>query len=434
MKSRVGTLCLALLLLVSLWIPGAAAGVPTFEVTAPTEPVEAGELFDVTVSLRDNPGFYAIQFTLAFDHERMECTGIRLGAMMDGVLSVRNPNGSNGAIVAGAVLEGVFEDGIVATVRFRASADGVPEGFSLRDYFISDESGKSYDLQLLLNQGGDLGTEEGGTPSGTQAPPEEGEGEENGAPAETPSSPAENGENESGASGDQPSSSGGEDGGNGQSAGVPSSSGGTDGHSSGGSGGGGQTPVPTAEAEIDFPDIQNHWGREAILKAAKLGLFKGYEDGTFGPNDPVTRVQLVTVLYRLSGSPEVTEEAPFTDIAREIPEFRAAVSWAYANGYVNGRTETTFDPRTGISRQETMTILFRLSGGQSGMEALFTSTYDQAYTDSDQIASWAKKAVYWGVYKEIIRGTSEVTIDPKGTTTRAQMATLLVNYIEKTMD
>ena len=410
MRKNIGILCLTLVMLVSIWAPGLAAEGAIFVVTIPEAEVAEGEIFDVTVELKNNPVFYAIQFTLAFDHDAMKCTGIRLGPLMENMLSVKNPNASNGAIVLGATTDGAEGDGLVATLRFRASVSGKLTGFSLEDFFISDADANSYEVSVRYDQG----TE---TPSAGD-PEEPWPEEEDPWGSDLPAGPV---------SGDAGSGSPAQGG-----AISPSGSG-----TEPSIGSGGQTsegvldPASQTAQSIDFPDIQNHWGREAILRAAELGLFKGYDDGRFGPNDPVTRVQLVTVLYRLSGSPETEIDNPFDDIGKEIPEFQRAVSWAYKNGYVNGRTETTFDPRSPISRQETMTILFRYSGGQSGLEVMFTSIYDDSFADSDQIASWAKKAVYWGVYKEIIKGTSEVTIDPKGVATRAQMATILVNYITK---
>ncbi len=420
---KIGTaLTLALLLLFCLALPALGAGedLPVFVVQGPEDPVGAGETFDVTVDLNNNPGFYAFQITLAFDREAMECTKITYGPLLEGTLAVTNPRGSKGAIVVAATAEGVFESGSVAVFQFKALTDHPAMAFSFADFVFSDSDGAPIPAECVFPAGSpSSGSQEAAPGSGEAAP----------------SGTSEEGSGSSGSSGETPAPSGGSG-----TSDTPAES--TEGSGSGtGSeeavSGGQATPATEAEAEeIDYPDIQNHWAREDILKASKLGLFKGYDDGRFGPNDPVTRVQLVTLLYRLSGSPDVEENSPFQDIAREIPEFRKAISWAYAKGYIHGRDEknTIFDPRASITRQEAMTLLFNFSGGKSGMETMFTSIYDQNYTDSAEIASWAKKAVYWGVYSELIKGTTEVTIEPNGTATRAQMARLLVNYIEKFMN
>ena len=78
-----------------------------------------------------------------------------------------------------------------------------------------------------------------------------------------------------------------------------------------------------------------------------------------------------------------------------------------------------------------MQILFALHGGYGGLEQMFTETYDKGFADSGEIADWAKSAMYWAYYNALINGTSETTLSPRGTATRAQLAKILVNYVEK---
>ncbi len=189
-------------------------------------------------------------------------------------------------------------------------------------------------------------------------------------------------------------------------------------------------PVMAAETPA-FSDTAGHWGLAYINKAAELGLFKGYEDGTFRPDAPVTRAQFVTVVWRMAGSEPVAAETPFTDIGGLIDEFKTAIAWAYSKGYVNGTTATTFSPDASLTREAAMKILFGYSGGQSGMEAVFTAVYDAVFTDSAAISSWGKAPMYWGVYNVLISGTDKTVLSPQGTATRAQLAKILVNYIEK---
>lgn len=190
--------------------------------------------------------------------------------------------------------------------------------------------------------------------------------------------------------------------------------------------------VPVIAAETPtFTDTNGHWGQEFIDEAAQRGLFKGFGDGTFRPDTAVTRAQFVTVLWRMAGNPAVTAQTPFTDIADQIDEFRTAIAWAYEKGYVNGTTETTFAPGDSLTRESAMKILFGYAGGQSGMEAMFTNVYDSVFTDSSAISAWAKAPMYWGVYNTLISGTGDKVLSPQGIATRAQLAKILVNYIEK---
>lgn len=191
-------------------------------------------------------------------------------------------------------------------------------------------------------------------------------------------------------------------------------------------------PEPEPESEpIAFTDTENHWSKEFVAEAVKLGIFKGYTDGTFRPDKAVTRGQFVTVLYRMAGSPEVSEEAPFTDIAGQSEEFRRAISWAYSKGYVNGKGEGKFAPDAGLTREEAMKILFGYNGGAPGMEMMFYSIYDGNFTDSSKLHSWARAGMYWGVYREMISGVGGNRLDPTGTITRGQVAKILVIYNEK---
>lgn len=185
----------------------------------------------------------------------------------------------------------------------------------------------------------------------------------------------------------------------------------------------GTTPVEVP----DFPDVKAHWGKEYVEKAAALGLFTGYEDGTFRPDNLVTRGQFVTVLWRMAGKPAPTKANPFTDVPADA-WYADAVVWAFEKGYVSGRSAEIFDPEGTITRQEAMKILFAYAGGKSGLELLLTSDYDSAFTDSGDIAAWAKSAMYWGVYNGLIKGKGEGLLAPTDYATRAELAKILVTY------
>ncbi|MCR5137656.1 MAG: S-layer homology domain-containing protein [Oscillospiraceae bacterium] len=370
---RVSCLCLALLLVAAL--PAAAAGGPEFRLSGPAGAVSAGEEFDVTIELTGNPGFCSIEFILGFDQDKLDCISITYGSVLSGAAVAKNLDRNEGAAVAAASASAVNGDGVVATLHFKAVADIGAVGFTLPKGVMFDDRGNSFSISLSGSASPEIpGT--GGEPVGTEI-------------GET---------GETGESGE----------------GDPDDS---------------QIPAPVSN--ITFSDVEGHWGLEYIRKAAEQSLFKGYEDGRFGPDDPVTRAQFVTVLYRMAGSPEASGSMPFEDTDGLIEEFKKAISWAYGNGYVNGRSETVFDPGGRITRQEAMKILFAYSGGVSGMEAMFTGIYDDAYSDSGDIASWAKSAMYWGVYHELIKGMGDGVIAPLGTATRAQLAKILVVYSEK---
>ena len=188
---------------------------------------------------------------------------------------------------------------------------------------------------------------------------------------------------------------------------------------------------PGDKPVLTFTDLEGHWGKADVLRAAELGLFNGYADGRFGPDDNITRAQFVTVLWRMAGSPATDGKTPFADIAGQSAEFRSAIAWGYQKGYVNGVSDTAFNPTGNLTREAAMKILFLYSGGVSGMEMLFTSVYDSQYSDSGKISAWAKAPMYWGIYNCLISGTSETTLSPGTPATRAQLAKILVQYIDK---
>lgn len=179
-----------------------------------------------------------------------------------------------------------------------------------------------------------------------------------------------------------------------------------------------------------YADTEGHWSERYINTATEKGLFKGDENGFFNPDEDVTRAQFVTVLWRMAGSPTAdVVDAPFADISSQSEEFKTAIAWGYTNGYINGTSATTFEPDENLTREAAVKILHAYSGGQSGIELVFSFIYDGYFKDSNQISGWAKPSVYWGIYYKMLSGTSADTLSPQGTATRAQLAKILVNYI-----
>lgn len=192
--------------------------------------------------------------------------------------------------------------------------------------------------------------------------------------------------------------------------------------------------APDPDTAQRFSDVPaSFWSYEQIQRAAELGLISGYANGSFRPNASVTRGQFVTMLWRMAGRPEAAAEATFTDIAGLNADFRAAISWAAENDIVKGVTATEFRSGAAINRQQAMAILFRYSGGVSGMELLLTSVYDEQFTDSASISASLKPGVYWAVYHGIVGGMTKTTLAPRGTATRAQIAVILMRYMDKMM-
>ena len=154
----------------------------------------------------------------------------------------------------------------------------------------------------------------------------------------------------------------------------------------------------------------------------------GTSTGVFSPDNAMTRAMLVTVLWRAEGQPTASSAASFTDAASDS-WYSIAVAWAVENGIVNGTSDTTFSPDKSVTRQEIAAILQRYAKYKG---ADITQTADlSAYTDNTSVASWASDAMAWAVNKGVITGAASTTLAPSANATRAQVATMLMRYMQQ---
>lgn len=173
---------------------------------------------------------------------------------------------------------------------------------------------------------------------------------------------------------------------------------------------------------LPFKDVAvTRWSYEAILQAYERGLINGMSPTRFDPAGIATRGQLATMLYRLSGSPEVTGSSTFTDLTMQY--YRDPIAWAQQNGVINGVGHNRFAPESAVTRQDMITMLYRLSGEPETKGDL------SGFKDADKVAGYAKKAVVWAVENDILKGSNDGKIMPLNNATREQVATFLVRYI-----
>ena len=182
---------------------------------------------------------------------------------------------------------------------------------------------------------------------------------------------------------------------------------------------------------VSFTDVSGHWAESYITQAAERELIQGY-DGKYSPDDPMTRSQMVTILWRAVGSPEPKAAATFTDLTQDW--YKKPVAWAQENGVINGTGEGKFSPEGLVTREQLVTILHRLAG--SPMDALlFNQFYEWQYPDSGQISDFAKQALYWSIYKNIYCGKSGLsvgkTLDPQQPASRGQIAVMIIRYLDR---
>lgn len=193
---------------------------------------------------------------------------------------------------------------------------------------------------------------------------------------------------------------------------------------------GGSTPstVPTTPqqpTDLPFTDVQaGVWYADAVKYVFEQGLMSGISAQQFGPDSTVTRGQVVTILWRLAGSPTVSGKT-FTDVSASV-WYADAVAWASANGVVSGYESGLFGPEDQVTREQLAAILYRYAL-ISGKDAEKTADLS-GYTDSVTISTWAPQALKWAVGSGLISGTGANTLSPRGTATRAQIAVILQNY------
>ncbi|MCL2562411.1 MAG: polysaccharide deacetylase family protein [Oscillospiraceae bacterium] len=178
-----------------------------------------------------------------------------------------------------------------------------------------------------------------------------------------------------------------------------------------------------------FSDIHpGTWFYDAVLYANANGLMQG-SGGQFSPGGTLSRAMMVTVLYRIEGSPPVDSEQSFDDVPA-YAWYSDAILWASENGIVLGDGNGRFAPHRNISRQE-MTVMLRNYARFKGYDLYVPDLVPlTAFFDHAQIAPWAREAVRWSFYNQIIRGHAG-HFTPLGTATRAECAVVLRNFIDR---
>ncbi|MFR2093361.1 MAG: leucine-rich repeat protein [Oscillospiraceae bacterium] len=175
---------------------------------------------------------------------------------------------------------------------------------------------------------------------------------------------------------------------------------------------------------LSFADVsETDWFCEDVRWAVENGIFQGVGNGLFAPEQALTRGQLVTVLYRMVGSPEPKAEANFRDVAADS-YYAKAVAWANENGIVLGMGDGTFDPDSAVTREQMVTIFFRYAKF-CGVKTE-AGTLD-AFRDAASVSDYAREAMGWAVKAGLVKGDGQ-DLMPKATASRAQAAAILHRF------
>lgn len=181
-----------------------------------------------------------------------------------------------------------------------------------------------------------------------------------------------------------------------------------------------------------FTDVNyKAWYHEGVDYALDHGYLVGMTDTTFGPNVNTNRAMIVTILYRMAGSPAVADvENPFTDVA-ESAYYYDAVLWAYSNGITSGMSATTFCPNYNLTREQLVTFLFNYAKYEGYDVSIMQPLSNYGYEDLGDVSAWAYKAMSWAVEKGLVTGMTQTTLEPAGLATRAQIARLTMLIDQK---
>ena len=170
----------------------------------------------------------------------------------------------------------------------------------------------------------------------------------------------------------------------------------------------GDVTIKIIDNSKDFIDTRDHWSRESVNFVAARGIFSGVGDGRFGVNDAMTRGMVNTVLARLAG----------VDTAGGATWYEKGTEWAKAAGISDGTNPTGM-----VTREQLAAILYRNAGSPA------TSGNLDIFLDSGRVSAYATDAMRWAVEQGIISGMGDGRLDPKGNATRAQVAAMLMRFM-----
>ena len=180
----------------------------------------------------------------------------------------------------------------------------------------------------------------------------------------------------------------------------------------------------------DFSDVRpSDWYSDAVSYVCENGLMNGTSDTVFSPNATTSRGMIVTILYRLAGSPDLSESNwgyPYTDVDANA-YYSTPVYWARMNDLVTGYSDNQFGPDDAITREQMATILYRYAdslGIDTDTGFIPNKYYD--FPDYQTVSRYASKAMNWCVNKGIVNGSDD-RLNPQGTASRAEVATILMN-------
>lgn len=181
-------------------------------------------------------------------------------------------------------------------------------------------------------------------------------------------------------------------------------------------------------ADAPFDDVAvSDWFSAEVMRAYNEGLMSGTGERCFAPFASTDRAMLVTILWRLSGSPEAASQPAFSDVDASA-WYAPAVAWAAENAIVTGFEDGSFHPAEALTREQFAAILYRYAGF-SGLDTGSAGSLDK-FSDASSLSGWALDAMRWAVGCGVITGSGPALLSPQGSASRAQTAVMLVRFLD----
>ena len=185
-----------------------------------------------------------------------------------------------------------------------------------------------------------------------------------------------------------------------------------------------QKPEQPEKTPLPFLDVpENMWYYDAVSYAYGKGLMNGVSGYDFAPDGVTTRGQIVTILYRLEGEPAAAASGRFSDVTAG-QWYTQAVEWAASQGIVDGYGTGAFGPEDNITREQLAAILYRYTRFK-GTETTASGNLN-IYSDAGSVSAWATEALSWANGAGLVTGKNGNLLDPLGSATRAEVATILM--------
>jgi hypothetical protein len=191
----------------------------------------------------------------------------------------------------------------------------------------------------------------------------------------------------------------------------------------------GNVTVKVVDNTPSFTDISNTtevWYNDAVNFVGARNIMNGTDSSSFQPNAELSRGMIAQMLYNLEGQPESSTDKSFGDVDGQW--YSDAVLWAAEMGVVSGYNNGDFGANDNMTREQMATILYRYSSNK-GYDMTVSSDMSD-FSDAGETSSWAQDAVAWAVSIGLMSGKGDGSIDPQGTASRAEVATVFMNYCQ----